>query len=349
MRTLKFRLKDSNSKRKCLSGMSKAVNFVWNYCNEASFNQLKKHSVWLNSGELQKLTSGVGKEINLNSQVIQGICKEFTLRRYHARKAKLSWRVSKGSRQSLGWIPCTNQNVKFEGDRVKFGKKTFKFWKSREIPENIRSVSFNEDSKGNWYVNVTCLINLEGSTGSQEIGIDLGLKTLASLSDGRKFNASRNTRKYEKRLAMAQRANKRRQVKAIHAKIKNSRKDWNHKVSNEILKDCKAVFVGNVSASKLAKTRLAKSIYDAGWSQLKSMLEYKAIPLSVDFREVNESYSTATCSDCLSRTGPRGLRQLSVREWTCSRCGAVHDRDTNAAKNILRVGHHTLIKGIPRL
>lgn len=91
---------------------------------------------------------------------------------------------------------------------------------------------------------------------------------------------------------------------------------------------------------------MAKSVSDASWADFKTMLAYKAIALGVDFKEVNESFSTVTCSSCLKRTGPSGLSGLGVREWACSACGSIHERDVNAATNILRIGHDTLIKGV---
>lgn len=89
------------------------------------------------------------------------------------------------------------------------------------------------------------------------------------------------------------------------------------------------------------RTQMAKSVSDASWSDFKSMLAYKAIALGVEYKEVKENFSTVTCSTCFERTGPSGLSALGVREWVCS-CGAVHDRDVNAAKNILRFGHESL-------
>ena len=107
----------------------------------------------------------------------------------------------------------------------------------------------------------------------------------------------------------------------------------------------KLVVVGNVSSSRLKKTNSAKSVSDAGWFQFKSMLESKSKQLGIEFKEVNEAFSTQTCSGCKSRTGPKGLAGLKVREWVCS-CGAHHDRDINSAINILRSGQATP-KGSP--
>ena len=170
----------------------------------------------------------------------------------------------------------------------------------------------------------------------KEVGIDLGLKTLATLSDGQELSRENLTKAYEQKLAIAQRARKKKQVSTIHAKIKNRRKDWNHKKTTELVAHYDRIVVGNVSSSKLKKTRMAKSVSDAGWSQFKTMLAYKAIGLGVEYKEVNESFSTVTCSQCGERTGPKGLSCLGVREWMCSSCHTSHHRDVNAAMNILR-------------
>lgn len=349
VRTYKFRIKDGGSTRKQLVRLSESVNLVWNYCNEASFNMIRIHSKWLSTNDLTKLTSGASKDLGLNAQTIQQVCREYWTRRFNAKRRKLSWRRSKGKRRSLGWIPCTNQNVKILGDRIKYGGKTFRFWKTRDIPSNVRSISFNEDARGRWYINIVCLVDIAPCLGTRDLGIDLGLKTVATLSDGRKFDRDNLTVKYAYRLAMAQRAGKRNLVKRIHAKIANIRKDWNHNTANAILAGARFVCVGDVSSAKLVKTSMAKSVLDASWSQLKSMLAYKAIALGVDFKEVNESWTSRTCSACGAIGEHQGLSGLSVREWICDSCGTKHDRDVNAARNILRVGHDTPIKGIPRL
>jgi IS605 OrfB family transposase len=155
------------------------------------------------------------------------------------------------------------------------------------------------------------------------------------------------TRTHEDALAMAQRARKKKRVKAIHAKIANTRKDWTHKTTTAIVHRATLIVVGNVSSTKLVKTRMAKSVLDAGWGQLRTCLEYKANRLGVVYREVNESYSSVTCSDCGTRCGPSGLSALGVRVWCCVACGSVHQRDRNAAHNILRLGRETPGLGIP--
>ena len=124
-----------------------------------------------------------------------------------------------------------------------------------------------------------------------------------------------------------------------------------HQFSTRLVRQNAAIFVGDVASAKLVKTRMAKSTLDAGWAMLKTMLGNKSHQAGVVFEEVNEAYSTQTCSCCgvIPASSPKGRAGLRIREWTCSECGAVHDRDVNAAKNILAAGHRRLAVGIPVL
>ena len=151
-------------------------------------------------------------------------------------------------------------------------------------------------------------------------------------------------------LATAQRARKRRQATNIHARITNARRDFHHKLSTRIAREFDYIAVGNVNAAGLAKTRLAKSVLDAGWSSFRNMLRYKATAHGAWYEEVNESFSSRVCSSCASETGPKGVADLGIRSWVCSGCGISHDRDINSARNILfRSGHRTPAVGIPVL
>jgi len=151
----------------------------------------------------------------------------------------------------------------------------------------------------------------------------------------------------EAKLASAQRAHKKARVRAIHAKIANRRKDSLHQFSTRLVREYGAIFVGNVKASTLAKTAYAKSVLDAGWSAFRTMLRYKCAFAGVTFAEIDEAFSTQVCSACSARSGPQGIAGAGIRAWTCSECGTVHDRDLNAAKNILAAGRRRLAEGIP--
>jgi IS605 OrfB family transposase len=170
------------------------------------------------------------------------------------------------------------------------------------------------------------------------------------LSNGEKFENPRHLRQLADKLATAQRARKRRQATHICSCIGNARRDFHHKLSTRIVREFDYIAVGNVNAAGLAKTRLAKSVLDAGWSSFRNMLRYKATAHGAWYQEVNESFSSRVCSSCGCETGPKGVADLGIRSWICSGCGISHDRDINSALNILfRSGHRTPVEGIPAL
>jgi putative transposase len=293
--------------------------------------------------------------LSLHSQTIQAITEELVTRRKQFKKAKLNWRVSnpKSAKRSLGWIPFKASGIQYQNGQVKYAGQWFGLWDSYGLSKHkVKTGSFVQDSRGRWYV---CLV-VDTSEASQvtevktPVGIDLGLKDFATLSNGQKIEAQRTYRKYEQKLGIAQRANQKQRVKAIHAKIKNIRSDFQHKLSRQLVDDHAAIFVGNVNAKGLAKTKLAKSVLDASWSAFRTMVKYKSQQAGVWFEEINETYTTQTCSCCGSRQdSPKGRAGLRIREWTCQGCGTAHDRDVNAAKNILALGHERLAVGIPLL
>jgi IS605 OrfB family transposase len=267
-------------------------------------------------------------------------------------KNKLRWRCSGGARKSLGWIPFKSAGIKLVNGQIRFCGQYFGLWDSYGLSRyDLETGSFSEDARGRWYFNTSVHVAATPSNGKSAIGIDLGLKTVATGSDGVVFERRRITDEFAQALATAQRANKRERVKAIHAKIKQSRKDAIHKFTTFAVREYGVIFVGDVSSKSLVKTRLAKSVHDSGWGMLKTQLAYKAKARSVVFEEVNERYTSQTCSCCheISANSPKGRAGLGIREWTCVKCGTQHDRDVNAAKNILALGHERLAAGIPTL
>jgi putative transposase len=344
--TYKFRLKDG-TKRKELKTLAGNVNFVWNFSNEIIRRRWKESRFYTSRNDLHVLTKGSSKLLEINSQTIQAVAYECLLR---VQKAKKSIRFRTG-KKNLGWVPFNGQTVKFHSGYIDYNGHRFRLWQHRQIPEGyqIKTGSFSEDSRGRWYVNLTCEISDENwfqepAAFGSEIGIDPGMKTVMTTSDGHAHSRNNITRQYAEKLAKAQRHRKKRQTKKINAKIKNSRHDWNHKHSFELAKQYQTIFFGNASSGRLAKSRMAKGIYDAGWHQIKTFLSYKTLRRGGRLLEINERNSTVTCSVCLQKTGPRGLSGLGIRDWSCP-CGAVHDRDVNAATNILRLGRETLSLG----
>lgn len=342
--TFKFRLKNKHSSE--LNRQARKVNFVWNYCNETQQKAVRSDRKWLNYYDLHKLTKGSSKELNICSQTIQHVCRQYDRSRKQHKKPWLKFRGIK----SLGWIPFNKGYVKLlDNKKFCFRKKIYETMHWREIPEGsvICSGSFNQDRRGRWYINVVIEVpnNYFPKSKKSSIGIDLGLNNLATISSGEKIETLKFYRQYEKELGMAQRAGKKRQVRNISAKIANCRKDYLHKTSARLALDNDIIVVGKLPSKKMARTRMAKSVLDAGWFMLRNQLSYKAIRHGGRYVEVDEAYTTQTCSNCYSVCGPKGIAGLEIREWTCGSCGSIHDRDINAAINILRLGSETLAEG----
>jgi putative transposase len=342
--TLKLRLRDKHATE--LNRQARAVNFVWNYCNETQQKAARAHRKWLSSYNLMQLTAGASKELNLHAHTIQRVCRAYDDARKTQKKAWLRWR----GRKSLGWVPFNTGHVLFDGEAFTFRGVRYETMHLRDLLKpgmRFGAGSFNADAKGHWYLNLPVEVACAETAYENAVGIDLGLKTLATLSDDSKIEMPRFYRESEERLATAQRARKTKRARAIHAKAKNRRKDFLHKAANAVVKDYGTIFVGDVSPSKLAKTTMAKSIYDAGWAGFKTLLSYKALMRGGRAIEVSEAYTSQTCSVCgsLPSSRPKGIACLEIREWCCDNCGSVHDRDVNAACNILRVGLDTLVGG----
>ena len=352
MKTLKIRIKDKNCK--VLNQLATEVNFVWNYVNDLCFKHLKNTGQFFSAYDIAQYTKGTSKECNLHSQTIQAVTEELIIRRKQFKKAKLKWRVSnkKSARRSLGWIPFKKVAIKYADGYVQYGKHQFKLWDSYGLSKyQVKTGSFVEDSRGRWYI---CLVvdsvKQENTVATKAIGIDLGLKDIATCSDGIVVSNPKFYRKYEQKLGIAQRAKNKKRVRALHAKIANCRKDYLHKASTMLVKNNALIVVGNLSAKKLVRTKMAKSVLDTGFAAFKTMLKYKCENAGVLFEEVNEAYTTQTCSCCGSRhSSPKGRSGLGIREWNCMECGTLHDRDINSAINILALGHERLAVGIPVL
>lgn len=350
VKTLKLRIKDKHSK--VLRQMAFDVNQVWNFCNETSSRAIRERRRWLSGYDLQKLTAGYSKceGVHVGSSTIQQVCEEYATRRKQFKKARLNWRVSnpKSAKYSLGWIPFKLGAAKYKAGQVHFAGQKLSLWDSYGLADyELRAGSLSEDSRGRWYLNVAVKVQTQKSAGTAAVGIDLGQKTAVTCSTGQKLDG-RWARAAEDAIAKAQRAGKKDRVRALQAKVRNQRKDAQHKLSTQLAKESAAIFVGNVS-SAFGIAGNAKSTLDAGWAQFKTMLEYKCRQADVVFEEIDERWTTQLCHVCESIAGPKGQKELNKRTWVCKHCLSEHDRDVNAALNIRARGLARLEAGISAL
>jgi putative transposase len=216
---------------------------------------------------------------------------------------------------------------------------------SRPLPSKPSSVTVIKDPAGRYFASFVIQTG-PGTLPETEpvIGIDLGLHHFAVLSDGRKITAPRFLRRAENKLRRAQRTLSRKQkesknrdkarvkVARAHARVADARRDFCHQLSTALIRDNQAVAVEDLCVRGLARTRLAKSVHDAGWSAFVGMLEYKARLYGRAFHRIGRFEPTSqTCSACGVKDGPK---PLYVREWQCPACNAWLDRDINAAVNV---------------
>ena len=221
----------------------------------------------------------------------------------------------------------------------------------------VLTATFSKTPSNKYYVSITTEQEIEQKpkTG-KEVGIDLGIKDLIITSEGVKFQNNKYLEKYEKQLKKAQQhlsrkkkgsrqyENQRLKVARLHEKIANCRKDTLHKITSRLIRENDAVYLENLNVLGMMKNhKLAKSILDCSWYELTRQLEYKGNWYGCEVHKINRFYpSSKTCSHCgcvLDKL------PLSKREWTCPHCGTHHDRDVNAAKNILMEGKREISSG----
>lgn len=253
----------------------------------------------------------------------------------------------KHARQS---IRLTRNGFSVRGERLyvaKVGEIRVRW--SRPLPSEPSSVTVIREPDGRFYASF--VVDRQPAplpACDREAGIDVGLDRLAVTSDGQIIANPRFLRAKQRHLARAQRAlsrkqagsanraRARRRVAVLHRKVRETRLDHAHKTALRLIRDNQAVYAENISIAGLARTRIAKSVYDAGWSQLLRLVEEKAGYYGRTFRRIGRFEPTSqVCSACGVKDGPK---PLSVRVWTCAACGTLHDRDINAARNILAAG-----------
>ena len=224
---------------------------------------------------------------------------------------------------------------------------------SRALPEGARpsTVTVSQDSAGRWFVSLLCddptVKHLPATDGA--VGIDAGLDHLLTLSTGEKITNPRHERKDRARLARAQRnlsrkargdganrAKARRKVARIHARIADRRRDYLHKVTTRLVRENQTLVIEDLTVrNMLSNHTLARAISDAAWTQFRSMLEYKAAWYGREVIAVDRWFpSSKLCHACGTL---RCAMPLTIRTWTCG-CGTTHDRDVNAAINLLAAG-----------
>ena len=305
-------------------------------CNNYVNQVLKKEYKWLKEVDKFALTNSV---YNMDSA-----CQKFF--KEHSVYPKFK---SKRDNKKSYTTNCTNNNIEvsFKKNKIKLPKLK---WVKAKIHRNfigkIKSATVSQVPSGKYFVSIlieTEHIPLERINNS--IGIDLLIT-----SNGEKFDNLKLTKKYEKKLAKEQRKlshkvkgsnnyqKQRIKFAKVYEKIKNTRLDYLHKISHKLISESQVIVSEDLAISNMVKNHnLSKSILDCGWYELTRQLSYKSDWNNRQYIKINRFYaSSQTCNYCGYVNS--NTKDLSVRKWTCPQCGAIHDRDINAAKNILNEG-----------
>ncbi|MDJ0518665.1 MAG: RNA-guided endonuclease TnpB family protein [Trichodesmium sp. MO_231.B1] len=356
----KYRIYPNHVQITKLNQLFGCCRYVWNqslaYCNQLYANgqkkpsyvdltkqfitQVKQELVWLKKVASTPLQQSL-KDLDQAYKNFFDSCKG----KRKGIKVKPPKFKSRKSKQTAIFVGA---NYKIGQDKIylpKVGK--IKIVGKRKLPAEPSSLTIIKDSANRYFASFVVDTKSDHfPKTNSSIGIDLGISTFATLSNGDKINAPKPLKhnleklaKFQRKFALTEKGSKRRErrrlkIAKLHAKIKDIRTDFLHKLSTDLAKKYDTIVLEDLNVSGMVKNRkLAKAISDLGWRQFRSLTEAKCEKYGREFRVIDRwEPTTQKCSNCGFKGGKK---QLNVREWTCLNCGASHDRDVNAAVNIL--------------
>ena len=364
-KAFKFRLDPKEDQVELLMKHFGCTRFLFNYFLGEKIRHYKDNGSTLNFNNTCISLTALKKQeeyewlSEVNAQCLQGSLKnlENAYQRFFKKQSKFPRFKSKKANNDSFHCP---QHVSIEGSKIfipKF-KKGISFIKHRELKGEIRSATFSKVPSGKMYVSILCELPLETpfKKTNKKIGVDLGLKDFLITSDGKRFANPRFLKQFlkelkiqQKHLSNKQKNSKRKdtqrlKVARLHEKITNSRSNMQHQISSFLVNNYDVIALESLNVKgMMANHKLAQSISDVAWSGFVSKLEYKAQWYGKEVVRIETFFpSSKTCSCC---NQIKSKLRLDERDWTCVSCNTKHDRDVNAAKNILQRGITILSSG----
>jgi len=333
---LKLRL--NNKQEALLDTWLGNLTGVWNWAVR-KIELDARDKIFHGAKDFQNLLANHGEKMEIPSHTLQGILSQAHLAWSRCFKKIAKRPRLKGQRNKLNSVPFPDPIKSPIGNHIKVpGLGAVRFHR-QELPwGKIKCGRIVKRASG-WYLCLFIATDREPirRVGYRQIGIDPGFKNLLTMSDGEVVSHPRELEAIERRLAQAQRGNNKVLAARLSERRANRVKDRNHKLSLRLVKENSFIAFSGDHHKGIAK-KFGKSVSSSSHYQLRQMLSYKSHSGGTEYVETDSKFSTKTCSDCGTLSGPTGWAGLQVRQWRCSGCGSLHDRDVNAARNTLLVG-----------